>query len=181
MLFRSIRKCSSDMNLTVTENIEAVRIVRSFTNEELEKEKFDKSNKKFYDAHIEQIWLSSKFDVLFNGTIAICAILVIRGHMLIGFISASASYVLKIMNHITQINNTLFQMTQQLVAGQKMYNFMNTKSAVPDDKESKLVSKKPNIEVKGEVLDIDGDCGGYNLQWAFSSGVYAGVNAAKQV
>jgi len=162
--FQEIRKCSSDMNLTVTENIEAVRIVRSFTNEELEKEKFDKSNKKFYDAHIEQIWLSSKFDVLFNvikqvayiGTIAIGAILVIRGHMLIGFISASASYVLKIMNHITQINNTLFQMTQQLVAGQKMYNFMNTKSAVPDDKESKLVSKKPNIEVKGEVLDIEG-------------------------
>ena len=26
----------------------------------------------------------------------------------------------------------------------------------------------------GEVLDIDGDCGGYNLQWAWSSGRLAG-------
>ena len=26
----------------------------------------------------------------------------------------------------------------------------------------------------GEVLDIDGDCGGYNLQWAWSSGAMAG-------
>ncbi len=26
----------------------------------------------------------------------------------------------------------------------------------------------------GEVLDIDGDCGGYNLQWAWSSGILAG-------
>jgi len=26
----------------------------------------------------------------------------------------------------------------------------------------------------GEVVDIDGPCGGYNLQWAFSSGVLAG-------
>lgn len=30
----------------------------------------------------------------------------------------------------------------------------------------------------GEVLDIDGDCGGYNLQWAWSSGYIAGVSAA---
>ena len=26
----------------------------------------------------------------------------------------------------------------------------------------------------GEVTDIDGTCGGYNLQWAFSSGSVAG-------
>jgi len=30
----------------------------------------------------------------------------------------------------------------------------------------------------GEVLDVDGDCGGYNLQWAWSSGWVAGKNAA---
>ncbi len=30
----------------------------------------------------------------------------------------------------------------------------------------------------GEVLDIDGPCGGYNLQWAFSSGRLAGASAA---
>lgn len=30
----------------------------------------------------------------------------------------------------------------------------------------------------GEVLDIDGDCGGYNLQWAWSSGWLAGKHAA---
>ena len=31
----------------------------------------------------------------------------------------------------------------------------------------------------GEVLDIDGPCGGYNLQWAFASGRLAGVAAAR--
>jgi predicted Rossmann fold flavoprotein len=31
----------------------------------------------------------------------------------------------------------------------------------------------------GEVLDITGDCGGYNLQWAWSSGFVAGESAAK--
>ncbi|KAF1083882.1 tricarballylate dehydrogenase [Sporotomaculum syntrophicum] len=40
---------------------------------------------------------------------------------------------------------------------------------------SKLV---PGLFLAGEVLDIDGDCGGYNLQWAWSSGYVAGVGAA---
>lgn len=31
----------------------------------------------------------------------------------------------------------------------------------------------------GEVLDIDGDCGGFNLQWAWSSGCQAGKSAVK--
>ncbi len=32
----------------------------------------------------------------------------------------------------------------------------------------------PRLFACGEVLDINGDCGGYNLQWAWSSGVLAG-------
>ena len=40
--------------------------------------------------------------------------------------------------------------------------------------ESRLV---PGLFACGEVLDIDGDCGGYNLQWAWSSGRLAGTTA----
>ncbi len=32
----------------------------------------------------------------------------------------------------------------------------------------------------GEVLDVDGDCGGYNLQWAWSSGRLAGLSAGRE-
>lgn len=35
----------------------------------------------------------------------------------------------------------------------------------------------PGLYACGEVLDIDGDCGGYNLQWAWSSGRLAGLHA----
>lgn len=41
--------------------------------------------------------------------------------------------------------------------------------------ESKLI---PGIYIAGELLDIDGDCGGFNLQWAWSSGYLAGTEAA---
>lgn len=40
---------------------------------------------------------------------------------------------------------------------------------------SKLV---PGVFFCGELLDVDGICGGYNLQWAWSSGYVAGTHAA---
>ncbi len=43
--------------------------------------------------------------------------------------------------------------------------------------ESKLVS---GLYACGEVLDVDGDCGGFNLQWAWSSGRLAGLSAAEK-
>lgn len=40
-----------------------------------------------------------------------------------------------------------------------------------DTLESRIV---PGLFATGELLDIDGDCGGFNLQWAWSSGYVAG-------
>lgn len=45
----------------------------------------------------------------------------------------------------------------------------------PETMESEIVK---NLYVIGELLDIDGDCGGFNLQWAWSSGFVAGREAA---
>ena len=45
----------------------------------------------------------------------------------------------------------------------------------PANLESRLV---PGLHFCGEVLDVDGDCGGFNLQWAWSSGWLAGQSAA---
>ena len=41
----------------------------------------------------------------------------------------------------------------------------------PQTMQSRIV---PGLYTCGEVLDIDGDCGGFNLQWAWASGLLAG-------
>lgn len=38
---------------------------------------------------------------------------------------------------------------------------------------------RPSLYLAGEILDVDGICGGYNLQFAWSSGAVAGRNAAR--
>ncbi len=46
----------------------------------------------------------------------------------------------------------------------------------PETMESRLVR---GLYICGEALDVDGDCGGYNLQWAWSSGRLAGMLGEK--
>ena len=87
--FRNIRSCNSDMNLKVQENIEAVRLVRSFTNEEKEQEKFNEANQNLRDSYIKQVKLSASFEAAFSaikhfayiGSIAVSAILVMNGQI----------------------------------------------------------------------------------------------------
>ena len=40
------------------------------------------------------------------------------------------------------------------------------------------LKKYPSVFITGELLNITGDCGGYNLHWAFLSGMIAGKKAA---
>lgn len=49
---------------------------------------------------------------------------------------------------------------------------------VTDRLESDIVS---GLYFAGEMLDVDGICGGYNLQWAWSSGAVAGMAAAGKI
>jgi predicted Rossmann fold flavoprotein len=54
---------------------------------------------------------------------------------------------------------------------------ISTNEVYPETLESKLVK---NLYVIGELLDIDGTCGGYNLQWAWTTGYLAGKSAGEK-
>ncbi|MCC8027425.1 MAG: NAD(P)/FAD-dependent oxidoreductase [Clostridium sp.] len=55
---------------------------------------------------------------------------------------------------------------------------VDTREIDPSTMESRL---KKNLYLTGELLDVDGICGGYNLQFAWSSGALAGRAAAGEV
>ena len=59
----------------------------------------------------------------------------------------------------------------QVTAGGVSLDEVNTETL-----ESKIVK---GLYFSGEVLDVYGECGGFNLQWAWSSGYIAGENAVK--
>ena len=53
---------------------------------------------------------------------------------------------------------------------------VDTRELRPDTMESKLVK---HLFLVGELTDVDGICGGYNLQWAWSTGAVAGTTAGR--
>lgn len=55
---------------------------------------------------------------------------------------------------------------------------IDTRDVDPNTMESKLMN---GLYLAGEILDVDGICGGYNLQWAWSCGILAGTSAGKAV
>lgn len=68
------------------------------------------------------------------------------------------------------------------IIGSKSFDFAQVTAGGIDTREidgrtmeSKIVN---GLYFAGEILDIDGDCGGFNLQWAWSSGYVAGLNSA---
>lgn len=48
---------------------------------------------------------------------------------------------------------------------------VDTKEINPDTLESRIMK---GLYFTGEIIDVDGTCGGYNLQWAWSTGAIAG-------
>ncbi|MCP1225596.1 NAD(P)/FAD-dependent oxidoreductase [Sebaldella sp. S0638] len=75
-----------------------------------------------------------------------------------------------IKNYDIKILETTGFRNAQVTAGGIKTDGINSKTM-----ESKKVK---NLYFAGEILDVFGDCGGYNLQWAWSSGYLAGKSAA---
>ena len=85
---------------------------------------------------------------------------------------------------LTEICRCVKAMEVELTEPMGMENAQVTAGGVitEDFNPHTLESKKiPGLYVCGELLDVDGDCGGYNLQWAWSSGYVAGMNAGKDM
>lgn len=87
--------------------------------------------------------------------------------MLDGRISSFARYIKHVTIDVTETEG--FDRAQSSAGG------VDTKEINPKTLESYLVQ---GLFFAGEVVDIDGMCGGYNLQWAWSSGYVAGMHAA---
>lgn len=159
-----IRDCNADMNLNVQENIDAVRLIRSFANEELEERKFDRVNGDLRDAYLEQVDISAKYGLIFNvirqiayiATIAIGTLMVFIGQFKVGIMTACVTYVLRIMDQLTQISNCVYQLQYGIVSMGRIMDFLERKTKIPQPEHADKIMSKPDIEVKNVSVTEDG-------------------------
>lgn len=99
----------------------------------------------------------------------------------IGLPPLSTACVMLSVEQLRQLAETLKHWEFPIVGVQGWDNAQVTaggvplEEIVPDTMESRLM---PGLYLAGELLDIHGDCGGFNLHWAWCSGIRAGKAAA---
>ena len=139
----------------------------------------DMSEKELVDylINIKRIKGKCPLDVLFTGVlpwaigVEICkAAKLYKQDRCISSISNAELALLaeKTKKYVLEISGTKGFANAQVTGGGVSVSEIN-----PATMESKLCK---GLYFAGEIIDVDAGCGGYNLQWAFASGLFAGEN-----
>lgn len=164
LIHSAIRNSQSALSMTVQENINGIRIVRSFAAEDYELKKFDKVSsgcKKVYFDHADFV---TKYGLGFNTLrhllymicIAAGGSLVISGTIGLGGFLAFITYVFIILDSTTNIINLMFEFQSYLVSGERIMNFISTGNIIDTPQNPIPLPSPPHIKLNNVSLSIDG-------------------------
>ena len=154
-LYRLMQSSINQVNTVVQENLNAIRVVKSYVRGTYEEEKFDKINEKLKQ-NSEHAFRTSVlnlplFQYVMYGTI-VCIILfggqmIFSGDMQVGELTGFLSYVLQILNALMMISNVFLMLTRSIASGERIVEVLDE---IPD-----IVSPEPCInEVKNGDVDF---------------------------
>lgn len=130
-------------------------------------------------------YLYYRFGFMSKKTIEIALIGLINKRLIIPILKEIKLDKDKIVAHLSskeirQIAKILTDLRFNIIGGKSWKDAQVTAGGISTNEienstmESKLVE---GLYFAGEIVDIDGDCGGFNLQWAWASGYISGENA----
>ena len=127
-LYRNNREMLSRLNTQASENIDGNRVVKAFSKEEFEKEKFDRASGAYRDAQLKAAMANLKFGPLmsfFSQSLTVIAILLggylcIKGKMTVGELSMFVSLEGTLAAIIVSIPNHINELTQFHVSAMKV-------------------------------------------------------------
>ncbi|MBO5223629.1 MAG: ABC transporter ATP-binding protein [Clostridia bacterium] len=163
--FDEIRTSNANLNTCIQENINGVRVVRSFATEKDEIAKFDKKSMDFRDKHVELAKLQGKFGILFsviglavNLLSIVMGILVANfgGGMTVGEFNLFITNASMINMQIIMLANMVGNLQNALVGGNRQLDFIDEPLAIDNVKNPEKVGEKPDLEFKNVSLTLRG-------------------------
>lgn len=164
--FSRIREQFSRLNSVCQENISGNRVVKAFTREDFEIEKFTKENQAYFDRNVDasEIWmkylpiqeflasLMQVFLILFGG------ILVITGKMEVWKIVTLNGYLWAVNNPMRMFGWLINDIQRFNASLDKIYNMMRQHISVRNPKTSFVAEKiKGDVEFKNVSFSYSGD------------------------
>lgn len=182
--FHNIREAYSRLNSIVQENISGNRVVRAFSREDFEIEKFTKENINYRDRNLDTINVTKKYIPkleFFSNSLTVVMILV--GGLLVVFEKISLgdlvifNSLLWALNNPMRMSGYLINDAQRFIASSaKIIDLLNTESNIKNNSETVNVNKfKGNIEFRNVSLDLDGRRVIDNISFKVKSGQTIGL------
>lgn len=132
-IFSDIREQNAVLNTRTQENIAGIRVVKSFTKENHEKDLFDKENIKQLEKHITATYTWSYFfplmDFISSLTPAILLVtggaLVVNGQMSLGTLVASTGYIWMITGPMRMLGFHINMLEQAITSTEKLFYYLD--------------------------------------------------------
>ena len=157
--FRDSRAQTGEINAQIEDSLLGIRVVKSFANEDIEQEKFDKDNKKFLSIKKVAYYFMGGFQSttrLFDGIMYIVVVIAGGIFLLNGQITVAdyAAYLLFVNTLLTSIRR-IVEFTEQFQRGMTgIERFCEIMDVEPDIKDSKNAIKLENVEGRVQFLDV---------------------------
>lgn len=167
--FKAQRHQIGELNSEIEDTLLGIRVVKSFANEEIEAEKFEKGNHRFYEIKKEAYKYMAKFHCttrFFDGfmyiaVVAAGGIFMIKGVVQPADVVAYLLYVSTLLASVKVILNFMEQFERGITGIERFAELMETKPQFPDADDAKdIPALKGDIEFKdvtfgyGEGRDI---------------------------
>ena len=146
--FTALQSATDDLNLVVQENLNAVRVVKSFVREDEEKEKFRVRSDKLRDtaerAYGFVVTFMPIMIMLMGGTIVSIMWLgghdVVEGTLLSGDLMAFFTYASEILMSLMMVSMVLMILTRAIACGKRIVEVLDEQPQITDDGADKTLT-----------------------------------------
>ncbi|MBS5589156.1 MAG: ABC transporter ATP-binding protein [[Clostridium] spiroforme] len=155
-LFRKIFRTYDDLNASVQENINGIRVVKAYVREEYEDEKFKKTSGLIY-----RLFLKAESYLVFNQPImqftvygCIIAISWFGAHMIVGGslttgeLTSMFTYIMMILMSLMMLSMVFVMIVMSIASAQRISEVINEKSTLHNP-------KNPEYEIKDGSIDFN--------------------------
>ena len=171
--FRILQERTDDLNLTVQENLNAVRVVKSFVREDFENEKFEKRN--WALRHISEtsygrvvVAMPTMMLITYGTIIAVMwygAPMVQSGSLEVALLTTFFTYITQVLISLMMVSMMMMMLTRSVACGKRIIEVLEEVPDISDDKAD------PSAKVADGSIDFDhvwfkynADSEAYNLE-----------------
>ena len=155
--FTALQKSTDDLNLVVQENLNAIRVVKSFVREDYEEEKFAKRNGDLKESSMRAfgmvvINMPVMMLVVYSTIIAVMWFggkMVYAGTLSVGDLTAFFTYITQILMSLMMVSMMFMMMTRSIACAKRIIEVLDETPAITND------HAKADAAVENGSIDFD--------------------------